>query len=171
MSKKQPKQVIAFDPRERARAAVHDYIADPERFLADQGRAIPLLLRAYEAADDARRHEIVRLLGGVSRPEAARGLYGILGDTATSEEIRLAAAVQLCVTLPLLADSAGLIERLLADLRSASAPWLWAGRAISGRRWPWWSCSSIPTPKCSRPPCTPWPTSRMTGRSSSWKTA
>jgi HEAT repeat protein len=121
VSKKQPKQVIAFDPRERALAAVHDYLADPERFLADLDRAIPLLLRAYEVADDARRHEIVRLLGGVSRPEAARGLYGILGDTATSEEIRLAAAVQLCVTLPLLADSAGLIERLLADLRSASA--------------------------------------------------
>ena len=121
MSTTPPKRVIAFDPRERALAAVRDYLAEPERFLADQERAIPLLLRAYEAADDARKRDIIGLLGGVSRPEAARALYGILGDPAASEEIRLAAAIQLCVTLPLLTDPVRLIERLLADLRSDSA--------------------------------------------------
>ncbi len=121
MSQIPPKRVIAFDPRERALAAVRGYLADPERFLADLDRAIPLLLRAYQAADDPRKGEIIGLLGGVPRPEVARGLYEILGDPAESEEVRLAAAIQLCVTLPLLADPAGLVERLLADLRCDSA--------------------------------------------------
>ncbi|MGD8541238.1 MAG: HEAT repeat domain-containing protein [Desulfobacteraceae bacterium] len=121
MSQTPPKRVIAFDPRQRALAAARGYLADPERFLADLDRAIPLLLRAYQAADDPRKRDIIGLLGGVSRPEVARALYEILGDSAESEEVRLAAAIQLCVTLPLLADPAGLIERLLADLRCDSA--------------------------------------------------
>lgn len=116
-----PKRVIAFDPRERAIAAVRGYLADPERFLADQDHAVPLLLRAYAAAEDAGKCDIIRLLGGVSRPEVARALCGVLGDPAETEEVHLAAAIQLCVTLPLLADPGPLIEHLLADLRNDSA--------------------------------------------------
>ncbi|MFO7497136.1 MAG: HEAT repeat domain-containing protein [Desulfobacterales bacterium] len=121
MSETPPKRVIVFDPRERTMAAVRDYLADPERFLADQDRALPLLLRAYKAADNARKRDIIHLLGGVARPEVAHALYEILGDRAATEALRLAAAIQLCVTLPLLAEPGALIERLLADLRRDSA--------------------------------------------------
>lgn len=121
MSETPPRRVIAFDPGERRMAAVREYLAEPERFLADQDRAVRLLLRAYGAADNAGKRDIIRLLGGTPRPEVGRALYEMLCDSAATEAVRLAAAVQLCVTLPLLADPGALVEGLLADLRRDSA--------------------------------------------------
>ena len=121
MPKSQREQVIPFDRRQRAMAAVRKYLDNPERFLAEQDRAVPLLLRAFEVADAAQRREIIGLLGGVARPDVAHGLYAVLADPAEREAVRYAAAIQLCVTLPHLADPQPLVTHLLADLRSASA--------------------------------------------------
>ncbi len=108
--------VIPFHPRDHVLNRARDVMEDMDRFMEDPDEAVTVLLKALNPADAEMTGKIILLLGGVAPDRVAWPLYGVMTDSSTTEEIRLQAAVQLCVTAGRLADPASLRDRLLADL-------------------------------------------------------
>ena len=57
------------------------------------------------------------LLGGIARNEVAEALFQVMRDGHENEETRLQAAIQISITIPVLANRRSWIDRLLEDLK------------------------------------------------------
>lgn len=119
--KKKTRNVISFEPHLRLLEKARLYVEDVERFLNERDTAVPLLLRTLQYGDRHFKRQVLLLLGGFAKQEIAEPLYGIMTDPEEDEDIRHDAAIQLSVTLPFLKDCQSLVDRLLADLKSADS--------------------------------------------------
>ena len=110
--------VIPFDARERLLFRAKEYISNPNLFLANREKAVPLLIKTLRLAGQELRTHILFLLSSFAKDEIARPLHKIMSNPEESDELRDQAAIQLNVISPFLSDPQPIVRRLISDLET-----------------------------------------------------
>ncbi len=110
--------IIKFDSKQRIMDRAKAYAESLELFMAEQEKAIPILLKSLKYADLKTAHKILLILGNFAREETVEPIYNIMTDPNTRDEIRSSASTQLNTISPLLEDPEPLIDKLLEDIKS-----------------------------------------------------
>ncbi|RJQ68956.1 MAG: hypothetical protein C4519_22350 [Desulfobacteraceae bacterium] len=113
--------VIPFNPHGRLVAKARNYLSALDQLILDGDLAISLLIKAVDVSDPDLKLKIVLMLGTVADSKVIWPLYRVMTDTAQSEALRHAAAVQLSMVAgSVQADQTdALADSLMADLGHA----------------------------------------------------
>lgn len=112
------KKVIPFNSEGRVLSKARGYLNAMDKLIQDGGRAINLLIKALEVAENDLKLKIVLMLGTMADSQVIWPLYKIMSDAGQNESLRHAAAVQLSLVGGMVApsDTDALVDNLIADL-------------------------------------------------------
>ncbi len=111
--------VIHFVPEDRILAKARAYLCNLEKLLQDGDQAVDLLIKALDSADSDLKLRIVLMLGATGHSRVVEPLYHLMTDGEQYDSLRHAAAVQLSLVGPNVADGNGWVDRLIGDLNHA----------------------------------------------------
>lgn len=115
--------IIPFNAKGRMLAKARDYLSAMDKMIEDGDRAIDLLVKALDVAENDLKLKIVLMLGTMADAQVIMPLYRIMADLRQNENLRHAAAVQLSLVGGMVpADQADiLVDHLINDLHFSDA--------------------------------------------------
>lgn len=108
--------LIPLNRANRLMAKVHGYLAEPNIFFDNPDSGITTFLDALPFADPGSLLKMIPMLGYAGRDRALWPLYRLMSDLSRSEQVRSAAAVQLCLAASLSDDPSVVNDRLIDGL-------------------------------------------------------
>ncbi len=122
--------IIPFDCDERLLTKTRGYLCAVDELIRDGDKGIAILLKSFDCADDDLKVKIVLMLGTIASPKVVWALFDIMRNSALSESIRQAAAIQISVAGAVLAQTDRLVAELRKDLRD-TIPFVRANAAFA----------------------------------------
>ncbi len=111
-------KVIPFNAEGRMLAKARSYLSAMDKMIEDGGRAIDLLVKALDVAENDLKLKIVLMLGTMADSQVIMPLYKIMANPLQNENLRHAAAVQLSLVGGMVpaAEADILVDHLISDL-------------------------------------------------------
>lgn len=113
-------KIIPFNAKDRTLAKARSYLSALDTMIEDGGRAIDLLIKALDVAENDLKLKIVLMLGTMADSRVIWPLHGIMIADDQNENLRHAAAVQLSLVggMAPLDDADALAKCLIDDLEN-----------------------------------------------------
>jgi HEAT repeat protein len=118
LMKRSTEKVIPFNVQGRVLSKARDYLNAMDQLIQDGGRAITLLIKALDVAENDLKLKIVLMLGTMADPQVVGPLYNLMTNSRQNDSLRHAAAVQLSLVGGMLPadETDALVDNLIADL-------------------------------------------------------